>query len=78
MRRARHQKGSLQRVKRKSGEAVWIFRWYTKGVLHTDNLPRLFARWRSHRLADVKAVQVEQWLKSLPVSRGTKAKFETS
>jgi hypothetical protein len=25
---ARHQKGSLQRVKRKSGEAVWIFRWY--------------------------------------------------
>jgi hypothetical protein len=28
MRRARRQKGSLQRVKRKSGEAVWIFRWY--------------------------------------------------
>src|SRR5580692_12291501 len=28
MRRARHQKGSLQRVKRKSGESVWIFRWY--------------------------------------------------
>jgi hypothetical protein len=28
MRRARYQKGSLQRVKRKSGEAVWIFRWY--------------------------------------------------
>jgi integrase len=29
----------------------------------------------SYRLADVKAVQVEQWLKSLPVSRGTKAKI---
>jgi hypothetical protein len=28
MRRARHQKGSLQRVKRRSGEVVWIFRWY--------------------------------------------------
>ena len=28
MRRARHQKGSLQRVKRKSGESVWMFRWY--------------------------------------------------
>jgi predicted ArsR family transcriptional regulator len=28
MRRARHQKGSLQRVNRQSGEAVWIFRWY--------------------------------------------------
>ena len=27
-RRARHQKGSLQRAKRKSGESVWIFRWY--------------------------------------------------
>jgi len=27
-RRARHQKGSLQRVKRKSGQTVWIFRWY--------------------------------------------------
>ncbi len=27
-RRARYQKGSLQRVKRKKGPAVWIFRWY--------------------------------------------------
>ena len=27
-RRARHQEGSLQRVKRKSGQKVWIFRWY--------------------------------------------------
>ncbi len=27
-RRARHQKGSLQRVRRKSGENVWVFRWY--------------------------------------------------
>jgi integrase len=34
----------------------------------------ILPRWRSYRLADVKAVQVEQWLKSLPVSRGTKAK----
>src|ERR1035441_1743528 len=28
MRRARPQKGRLQRVKSKYGEAVWIFRWY--------------------------------------------------
>jgi hypothetical protein len=29
MRRARHQKGRLQREKRrKSGETVWVFRWY--------------------------------------------------
>jgi integrase len=27
-RRARYQRGSLQRVKRKSGPAVWMFRWY--------------------------------------------------
>ena len=27
-RRARHQNGSLQRVKRKSGDVVWVFRWY--------------------------------------------------
>ena len=28
MRRVRHQKGSLQREKRKrSGETVWVFRW---------------------------------------------------
>jgi integrase len=163
MRRARHQKGSLQRVKRQSGEAVWIFRWYEvqldgtkryrKAVIGSvqeykteaeaqkaadtlrleinEQTPRqqlqaismetlvehyrqhelpdvvhgtrplgsqagedetrkafstqatyagylrkwILPRWRSYRLADVKAVQVEQWLKSLPVSRGTKAKI---
>lgn len=163
MRRARHQKGSLQRVKRQSGEAVWVFRWYEvqldgtkryrKAVIGSvqeykteaeaqkaadslrleinEQTPRqqlqdismetlvehyrqhelpdivhgtrplgsvagedetrkafstqatyagylrkwILPRWRSYRLADVKAVQVEQWLKSLPVSRGTKAKI---
>ena len=35
----------------------------------------ILPRWRSYRLADVKAVHVEEWLKSLPVSRGTKAKI---
>ena len=35
----------------------------------------ILPRWRSYRLTDVKAVQVEQWLKSLPLSRGTKAKI---
>src|SRR6516164_4201627 len=28
LRRARHQRGSLKRVRRKSGQAVWVFRWY--------------------------------------------------
>lgn len=32
-------------------------------------------RWGSYRLGDVKAVQVEQWLKTLPLARGSKAKI---
>ena len=162
-RRARHQKGSLQRVKRKSGQSVWIFRWYEiqpdgtkryrKVVVGTveeyktetdaqnavdalrltinEQTPRqqlkeisivtlvqhyrqhempdifyrnsqlpeavaedenrktyatqdtyegylkkwILPRWRSYRLQDVKAVQVEQWLKSLPLAPGSKAKI---
>jgi len=35
----------------------------------------ILPRWRSYRLADVKAVDVEAWLKSLPLARGTKAKI---
>jgi hypothetical protein len=35
----------------------------------------ILPRWRSYRLADVRAVQVEEWLKSLALSRGTKAKI---
>jgi len=164
MRRARHQKGSLQREKRrKSGETVWVFRWYEiqldgtkkyrKAVIGTvseykteseaqtaadslrlevneqtprqllqaisfetlaehykqhelpdivhgtrplgseagdDELRKSFStqvtyqgylskwilpRWRSYRLTDVKPVQVEQWLKTLPLSKGSKAKI---
>jgi integrase len=162
-RRARHQKGSLQRVKRKSGQSVWIFRWYEiqldgtkkyrKVVVGTveefkteadaqkavdalrltineqtprqklreisletlvqhyrqhempdvfyknSRLPEAIAgddnrktyatqdtyegylrkwilpRWKSYRLPDVKAVQVEQWLKTLPLAPGSKAKI---
>ena len=35
----------------------------------------ILPRWRSYRLADVKAVDVEAWLKILPLARGTKAKI---
>ena len=35
----------------------------------------ILPRWRSYRLTDVKAVDVEAWLKSLPLARGTKAKM---
>ena len=164
MRRARHQKGSLQKEKRKrSGETVWVFRWrevqmdgtkrYRKAVIGTladykteseaqkaadalrlevnDQTPRqmiqaisvetlvehykqhelpdivhstrplgseagddelrksystqvtyqgylskwILPRWKSHRLTDVKPVHVEQWLKTLPLSKGSKAKI---
>ena len=162
-RRARHQNGSLQCVKRKSGESVWIFRWretqidgsrkYRKVVVGTveefpteasaqsaadalrleinEQTPRqqlrqisietlvehyrqhempdifykkkqlpeavaedenrksyatqdtyegylnkwILPRWKSYRLPDIKAVQVEQWLKSLPLAPGSKAKI---
>jgi integrase len=162
-RRARHQKGSLQRVKRKSGQNVWIFRWYEiqpdglkryrKVVVGTveefrtesdaqkavdalrltinEQTPRqqlreisfdtlvqhyrqhempdifyktsklpdeiawddnrksyatqdtyegylkkwILPRWKSYRLPDIKSVQVEQWLKSLALAPGSKAKI---
>ena len=162
-RRARHQNGSLQRVKRKSGDVVWVFRWYEtqidgskkyrKAVVGTvddykteaeaqnavdalrltineqtprqqlreisfetlvehyrqhempdiyykgKQLPGEFAedenrksyatqdtyqgylkkwilpRWKSYRLPDIKPVQVEQWLKSLALAPGSKAKI---
>jgi integrase len=162
-RRARHQKGSLQRVKRKSGQSVWIFRWYEiqtdgskkyrKVVVGTveefktesdtqkavdalrltinEQTPRqqlkeisfetlvqhyrqhempdifykksklpdeiaedenrksyatqdtyegylkkwILPRWKSYRLPDIRSVQVEQWLKSLALAPGSKAKI---
>jgi len=162
-RRARHQKGSLQRVKRKSGQNVWIFRWYEiqpdgskryrkvvvgsvdefrtesdaeKAVdalrltineqtprqqlkeisfetivqhYRQHEMPDIFykksklpedvaedtdrksyatqdtyegylkkwilPRWKSYRLRDVKSVPVEQWLKSLALAPGSKAKI---
>src|SRR5438128_3364588 len=162
-RRARHQKGSLKRVRRKSGETVWVFRWYETQIdgrkksrkvvvgsadeLKTEaaaqqavdalrltinqqtprqqlqaigfetlvqhyrehEMPDIFnkkqpekfqcvedesrksyatqetyegylkkwilPRWQSYRLGDVKAMQVEDWLRSLPLARGSKAKI---
>ena len=162
-RRARHQQGSLQRVKRKSGETVWVFRWretqidgsrkYRKVLVGSveefkteseaqnavdalrltinEQTPRqqlkdisfqtlvdhyrqhempdifykksqlpedvaedenrkayatqdtyegylkkwILPRWRSYRLPDVKPVHVEQWLKSLSLAPGSKAKI---
>ena len=35
----------------------------------------ILPRWRSHRLNEVKAVDVESWLKALPLARGSKAKI---
>src|SRR5439155_12111422 len=35
----------------------------------------ILPRWKSYRLPDVKAVQVEQWLKSLLLAPGSKAKL---
>ena len=45
----------------------------------------ILPRWRSYRLSDVKAVEVEKWLKTLcfqktgiPLARGARRKSETS
>ena len=35
----------------------------------------ILPRWRSYRLGDVKAVQVEQWLRSVPLAQGSRAKI---
>ena len=32
-------------------------------------------KWGSYRLAEIKAVQVEQWLKTIPLTRGSRAKI---
>jgi len=162
LRRARHQRGSLKRVRRKSGETVWVFRWYETEIdgskkyrkvvvgsaeefkteasaeqavdalrltinqqtprqqlqpigfgtlvqhYREHEMPDVFnkrqpgkirveaegrksyatqatyegylkkwilPRWRSYGIADVKAVQVEEWLRSLPLAAGSKAKI---
>ena len=35
----------------------------------------ILPRWKSYRLSEVKAVDVEAWLKTLPLARGSKAKI---
>lgn len=35
----------------------------------------ILPRWRSYRLGDVKTVQVEQWLHSVPLAQGSRAKI---
>ena len=35
----------------------------------------ILPRWRSYRLSEVKAVDVEAWLKTLPLARGSRAKI---
>lgn len=49
---------------------------YSTQVTYQGYLTKwILPRWQSYRLTDVKPVQVEQWLKSLPLSKGSKAKI---
>jgi integrase len=49
---------------------------YSTQVTYQGYLTKwILPRWRSYRLTDVKPVHVEQWLKSLPLSKGSKAKI---
>jgi len=68
----------LNKVKRKDshgteeeGRKSYATQETYEGYLKKWILPR----WRSYRLGDVKAVQVEEWLRSLPLARGSKAKI---
>lgn len=61
---------------RKSYATQLTYEGYLKGYI----LPR----WRSHRLTEIKAVDVEKWLRTLcfpnsevPLARGSKAKSGT-
>jgi integrase len=35
----------------------------------------ILPRWRSYRISDIKTVDVEAWLKTIPLARGSKAKI---
>lgn len=49
---------------------------YSTQVTYQGYLTKwILPRWRSYRLTDVKPVQVEQWLKALSLSKGSKAKI---
>lgn len=53
------------------GQKTYSTQYAYEIYLNTWILPR----WRSYRLLDVRAVDVEAWLKTLPLARGSKAKI---
>ena len=49
---------------------------YSTQVTYQGYLSKwILPRWKSYRLTDVKPVHVEQWLRTLPLSKGSKAKI---
>jgi integrase len=70
-------KGEPERISDEDERKSWSTQDTYDGYLRKWILPR----WRSHLLSEVKAVAVEQWLKTLsfengdPLARGTKAKI---
>lgn len=49
---------------------------YSTQVTYQGYLSKwILPRWKSYRLTDVKPVHVEQWLQTLPLSKGSKAKI---
>ena len=53
------------------GRKSWATQDTYEGYLKNWILPR----WDSYRLGDVKSIQVEQWLRTLSLARGSKAKI---
>jgi integrase len=60
----------LKEMEESSGKTFATCETY-EGYLRKWILPR----WKSYRLRDVKSVAVEEWLKTLPLSNGSRAKI---
>jgi len=65
------QLGKLEESAQVEGRKSYATQDTYEGYLKKWILPR----WRSYRLGDVKTVQVEQWLHSLPLAQGSRAKI---
>ncbi len=65
-----HERKPVSRIA-EEGQKTYSTQYAYENYLKAWILPR----WRSYRLSDVKSVDVEAWLKTLPLARGSKAKI---
>jgi hypothetical protein len=63
------QHGCMERLNRKRGPQVWQFRWSES----SPDGKRL--HWQKYQLAEVRTIQVESWLRGLPLAKSSCAKI---